>query len=527
MIPKNIYFTYKNNKIPEIVFKRWEQLNEGFKTYFYDDLQCFNFIKENFGIDYANYFNEIKIGPYKADFWRLCIIYIKGGIYSDIDIVPHKCIEPFIKDVDVCTCLAMNKKSIFQAFIAAKPKNELIKCCLDSFYNKRMDKSFLCDLKNCSPTYDMYNVFLNFLKKNKLKSNKDYYVKNQIIRIFKETGENYHNAYVTYKGNKLFSSRDKDYVNMNLHGIPWGNNLPNGNYHLTCKKMEIKDEVLYLECLSINNKLIKNKIKINRNSYYENIDGFIYPSDKDTYINDIIPNKVYKSYQMDREEKKKFIFNNYNDIYNYYSINNDIIKDYLWGICIVHKYGGIYIDKHLETKIDYSYFLKNSDFVSFLDITNKINFNFFGARKNSKLLEYIIKNISDIEKYQITDKDEILEIGGSNNKIKILKIPGIIHCDNIPCNFQEKYCKDIFDIYVEESKELLYIHEINNNYGWKQNLKLRYYYKNISEVLNSCVNDYLFYNMLPSLDNKNLCDYQNYNKSIMSLEYNSSYSESL
>ena len=27
----------------------------------------------------SDYFSEINIGPYKADFWRLCILYINGG----------------------------------------------------------------------------------------------------------------------------------------------------------------------------------------------------------------------------------------------------------------------------------------------------------------------------------------------------------------------------------------------------------------------------------------------------------------
>ena len=541
MIPKNIYFTYKDNSIPEIVFERWKKLNPDYNIYFYDDIQCYEFITENFGIDYGIYFNEIKIGPYKADFWRLCILYINGGIYSDVDIVPHISIETFIKNIDLCTCLAMNKKSIFQAFIATKPKNELIKQCIESFYSKRFDKNFLNNIKDCAPTYDMYNVFLIFLNKNKLKAHKDYYKKNLVIRILKETGDNYLDAYVSYKGKKIFSSRDKNYVNMNLYGIPWGRILPLGNYCQTSKNIQIQNDIMNLECLNLNGKFIKNKIKITKDVYYENINGFIYKkSEIDNIINENIPNNIFQSEHQnkikikgfkykyfDNKEKDFFIMKHYNDIYNNYSQKNEIIKNYIWSICVVHKYGGIYVDNHLEIKIDYSYFLKKSDFVSLIDITKKINFNLFSARKNSRLLEYIIHNIFNSEKYNIIDKDDILEISTSDNPVKILKIPGILYCDNIPFNFQEKYCQDIFITYVDKSKELLYIHKINDNNGWKQNLKFHYYYQNISEVLCNCVNDYLLSNNLPLLDNNNFCDYENYNSNIMNLEYILSYSESL
>ena len=92
---------------------------------------------------------------------------------------------------------------------------------------------------------------------------------------------------------------------------------------------------------------------------------------------------------------------------------------------------------------------------------------------------------------------------------------------------QEKYCKDYFETYVDKEKELLYVYKTNDHNGWTQNLKLEYYYQNISDILNICVEKYLFYNMLPVLDKENKQDYINYNKNIMNLTYDLFYSESL
>lgn len=62
-----------------------------------------------------NLFEEIEYGPYKCDFWRLCKLYINGGVYSDIDIEPLMSIDEIIKDnCDFYSCLALDRSSIFK-----------------------------------------------------------------------------------------------------------------------------------------------------------------------------------------------------------------------------------------------------------------------------------------------------------------------------------------------------------------------------------------------------------------------------
>jgi len=47
------------------------------------------FLKNNFNGYIVNLFKVIHIGMYKADLWRLCKLYIHGGVYSDVDLVPY------------------------------------------------------------------------------------------------------------------------------------------------------------------------------------------------------------------------------------------------------------------------------------------------------------------------------------------------------------------------------------------------------------------------------------------------------
>ena len=84
---------------------------------------------------------SLKDGPIRADFWRLCILYKKGGIYSDIDNLPYVAIKDFIeKDIDLVTCIADHETLVYNPnLIIVKPNNDIIKLVLD-WYIERSKK---------------------------------------------------------------------------------------------------------------------------------------------------------------------------------------------------------------------------------------------------------------------------------------------------------------------------------------------------------------------------------------------------
>jgi mannosyltransferase OCH1-like enzyme len=162
-IPKVIYMTYKCVP-PKVVFERWKQLNPGFIIEFSLDNDCINFLKENFDETLANLFESINEGMYKADLWRLCKLYLNGGIYADIDLVPLVSLDDLIKEKNTFySCLSIDNASIFQAFIVTPPKNPLILKSIFSFiYNKPYN------VLN-GPTYDIYNCVIESINFESLK----------------------------------------------------------------------------------------------------------------------------------------------------------------------------------------------------------------------------------------------------------------------------------------------------------------------------------------------------------------------
>ena len=133
LIPKKIYQTWKTKNVtPDMQenIGKIKKLNPEYTYTLYDDNDCRAFILAHFGIEYANAFDSIKIGAFKADFWRYCKLYIDGGVYIDMDMTPevpfNEIISPKDKFVSVVDRTAYNRPGIYQAFIAAVPKHPIL-----------------------------------------------------------------------------------------------------------------------------------------------------------------------------------------------------------------------------------------------------------------------------------------------------------------------------------------------------------------------------------------------------------------
>ena len=95
IIPRNIYQTWFTKELPPKMRERVELLksqNPRFNHYLYDDNDCREFIKNNFKSDVVNAYDCLIPGAYKADLWRLCVLFIHGGIYMDIKLI---CVNGF------------------------------------------------------------------------------------------------------------------------------------------------------------------------------------------------------------------------------------------------------------------------------------------------------------------------------------------------------------------------------------------------------------------------------------------------
>ena len=148
LIPLNIFQTWYTLDLPLKMKENVELLkktNPEFNHYLYDDTMCREFIRENYNHEILYTFDKLKPGAYKADFWRYCILYKKGGIYLDIK---YKCANGF-------KFITLTDK---EYWVKDRPQiiNGIYQALMISFpFNKRIYKAIQDVVKNVK--YNLYS----------------------------------------------------------------------------------------------------------------------------------------------------------------------------------------------------------------------------------------------------------------------------------------------------------------------------------------------------------------------------------
>lgn len=101
VIPRHIYQTWHTrDNLPEKMrecITTLQKQNPEFIHHLFDDDDCREFIKDNYSAEVVNAYDSLIPGAYKADLWRYCILYKKGGVYMD---VKYKCADD-VKLIDM------------------------------------------------------------------------------------------------------------------------------------------------------------------------------------------------------------------------------------------------------------------------------------------------------------------------------------------------------------------------------------------------------------------------------------------
>ena len=211
--PKIVFFSVKD-KLPNNILNYNIKLNPNYTHKVYNDLDIKNFLINNYDIKFLNFFNKIKklnnlskqrIGPILSDFFRICILFIYGGIYLDSDIELLVNYDEFIEnDADFITTISSNNK-LNPHLIICKPNNIIIKDCIEQYknlfdYNFINNNFYDKDYWMLSITNIMTKSYHKF--KNKLN-----------IQLLDEVVPDYKHSYCKYKSLKILNTRGFNYHN--------------------------------------------------------------------------------------------------------------------------------------------------------------------------------------------------------------------------------------------------------------------------------------------------------------------------
>jgi len=111
---------------------------QGWEYIHFNDSEIIEFFKNNYVEEFKdiiNKFNSIFHGAHKGDIFRYYYLYIKGGVYIDSDAMIETDINEIIQDYSFFTVNSGISNSIFQGFIGATPKHDIIYKALKDVYN--------------------------------------------------------------------------------------------------------------------------------------------------------------------------------------------------------------------------------------------------------------------------------------------------------------------------------------------------------------------------------------------------------
>jgi hypothetical protein len=151
MIPKTIYLTNHHRRSwDDRLIHSLKNTNPDMDIEFYDEERCAIFIEDNYDLKTLDTFNEMMLGPHRADLFRYCVLYKNGGYYVDTDLEPLSDLSVVANGYDLVSSVA--------TYVPVEGKKEPVK-----FKNKLLKKwtashihqGFIASVPGCQVLADL------------------------------------------------------------------------------------------------------------------------------------------------------------------------------------------------------------------------------------------------------------------------------------------------------------------------------------------------------------------------------------
>jgi hypothetical protein len=126
-----------NHKMAEMCHRKWFNLNRSLSMEWFDDSDCDAFMRTQSSEIYKSY-NTLKPTAFKADLFRLCLLYENGGMYVDAQTTPYVSIRDMLKNCyDIMqkhvfvSVLDRTRGGIHNGFIFCSPKHPFVERCIE------------------------------------------------------------------------------------------------------------------------------------------------------------------------------------------------------------------------------------------------------------------------------------------------------------------------------------------------------------------------------------------------------------
>lgn len=133
-IPPHIFQCWKNKEVSPEMDQALQSFKsqKGYQHFLFSDQECYNQLLVDYGQRFADAFASLVPGAFKADFWRYCVLYKYGGVYSDAKATLLRDLDEIIRPQDELILVRdLPASCLLNAFIACKAGHPLLKITID------------------------------------------------------------------------------------------------------------------------------------------------------------------------------------------------------------------------------------------------------------------------------------------------------------------------------------------------------------------------------------------------------------
>jgi mannosyltransferase OCH1-like enzyme len=347
-IPRVIYQTFKSYDVPKGMYdavNSWIDTNPDYEHYFFNDEDNISFIEKYFDKSVLDAYLDLVPGAFRADLWRCCVLYEKGGVYVDSDMICLKPLNKIIESDDdflIARDDPMSKKFLYNGFMAATPKHPFFLEQINRIVkNVQVKKNgYYLDISGPALLGKSVNKILERDEES------EYVIGKQKINDF---------SFKVFEHDWLTRTIKTDNDSIIL------TEYPNKNYEMDFLKIptyyslyqknviyrEIPRNIYYTtrDYLGINNYMVSSFTQ--KNKFW-----------KLNYFND---DDCFSFFRKHNEELKSLL--GVDTLQYYLSLENGGEKSDFWRYCIIYLFGGFYTDADTYCNLTLDNWIRNYDLV--------------------------------------------------------------------------------------------------------------------------------------------------------------------
>ena len=377
MIPKVIYQTWENNKPPfkmSLAMESWKQKNPTWKYKLFTSQDRINFLRDNFGPEVLEAYHSLVPGAFKADLFRYCLLYVKGGVYTDVDMICETSLDTWIDgELVVVRDDPMAEKWLANGFIASIPNRPELKHAIDSILKIVRERKEMFYLDYTGPA--LWGKSVNIINNRDKESNYSLGLHNNVLVL----RHDYSNSKFTFNDKPILHTEYHEYRQemKELGNEPYFNYVQRGEIFT-----EIPRTLIYTtyDILDVNSYMV--------NSF----------KDK---------NPDWKIKYFSQDDVDQWFFNSiYNDAYTKLKERGE--KTDFFRYCYLYENGGVYVDADTYCNQPLDSLVKGQDLIvgleALVDKDNHLGFDKIGIPVESKIVSICNWAIAVKPKHPILSK---------------------------------------------------------------------------------------------------------------------------